>query len=354
MLGGVLSNVISISALAIIGGIVAKSLKRNYFLKNLKIPKSLEDAKRIAMMAASERAVMQEQCKILQYNYKNAQQAHNELFASMGEEYLLSWSKLSKTLKQNSFTLSRELGGGAIKVNADTNFNNKNVTENKLYEATFTNDEYATNKFSVEDFKDYFEGKGAGKDLETSVATVYGIAQLYADAYKIWYEWTRYIQVLIKYFPENLKWKDIVNYVGEKYPNGMSDDTWDRILQTFAPRLATIKKGIETIQNDKKRREKIKQDINDTWGDNITVLEVVDANFNFEDVASFYLFTDYNDTSKCYALKKEDTINLNLNEGDFIKIKNLQQYVHTRTIQGDDDEAYKLLNKKVVNAIVKN
>lgn len=332
-----LSNFIS-NGLLVGGGLMAaytaaSTFQRIYMLKNQTIPRDPATARTLAILAATERAELQKQCHNIQLNLKKSMSVYETKFQNDADYVPINWETLQELLRKNAnnftiskFTLNNNIGGDTVDVNIDTNFNDINVTEGKLLEADYTN--------QVEN--NFFKNTN---DCLTALKEIIVIAELYCESYALWYQWTRYIQVLIKYFPDDLKWGDIIKSVGKRVPN----ETFSRIFQKLFPGASKLANAVGNRYSNKdgKSRKDIAADVR-KMGASIKLL-VVNDNFEFEneDGNKLYFVILQTSDGERYALLKSKLPNAQIN--DYYTVKNLDRYVTNNTIFDNDGDIPKLL-----------
>lgn len=357
-IGGIISSLSFYGGLGIALKQAAESHRRYSLLKNMKIPRSVNMAKQVASLAAAERITLQEECRILQANFNNALSAYNGLYGQYAN-YKLSWDIIKKHLKTD-FSLLTQLGGDTVETNIDTNFNDKNVTEGKLYENTFSNEEYGTKVIPENNFIKYFQDKDdSAENFEFAVETVYGIAQLYIDTYQLWYQWSRYIKVLIDYFPEDLKWQEILKTAGKYQPESI----WKSIYHKLLPNLSQVTDAIGDRINPKnkegKTRDEIAKEIKKKYNTSSVVkeLKVYSTQYNRNGIifTVFDVINNDNDNDEKYAIATEllDNANLKYNRGEIIQVKNIDSCVFKTVEDENFGFTIKLLNKNFTKQIVK-
>ena len=296
-----------LGTLSMFGGIAAAlqmvgaSHRRYDILNKMKIPRSADMAKQVASLAAAERISLQMECKNLQGNYKNAEKAYNKL-AQANNINFVSWDELSKQIGNNFSITEKYLGGGGGEVNINTNFNNQNVTESKLYEANLNAQKFNQSIQGVDYFDNAFKYDDGSFDTKTGLETVAGIAALYKETYVLWYKWTRYIQVLIKYFPDDLKWDEIMRTAGKVKP----ENIWNTLYHKVFPKMSQVTDAIGGKNTDGKTREDIKNEIEDEYGSTKTIT-ITNVDFKFDEKGDgktndYIIFEDEN--GKKYALLK--------------------------------------------------
>lgn len=279
--GGVLGGDVGglVANLGMYGGALAAfqgaigSFRRYIYLKNMTIPNDPQIAKQMAILAAAERIGLQPKCHILQKNLTNAIDGFNNKFKQVNYEPL-SWETLKPFLIKSSHTFSfmKNLNINDAEVNFDTNFMNKNVTESKLFENDYSTQEYKNFNFD-------------GKTKEEALTEVITIGELYCETYKLWYIWTRYIQVLIDSHPDDLSWDDIIKEAGKHQPNVL----FNKLYHFIFPRISQLTDAIK----DKKEKK------------DVTIFEIVDVN---------YIDTLHNGTQVAYILFRGD-------DGDYYALK---------------------------------
>lgn len=325
-----------LGTLSMFGGIAAAlqmvgaSHRRYDILNKMQIPRSADMAKQVASLAAAERISLQMECKNLQGNYKNAEKAYNKL-AQANNINFVSWDELSKQIGNNFSITEKYLGGGGGEVNINTNFNNQNVTESKLYEANLNAQEFNQSIQGVDYFDNAFKYDDGSFDTKTGLETVAGIAALYKETYVLWYKWTRYIQVLIKYFPDDLKWDEIMRTAGKVKP----ENIWNTLYHKVFPKMSQVTDAIGGKNTDGRSREEIQQDIDKEYSDSFnqkysnieTELVVTTTSYKNDKGIECICFKDKKDN--LYAVVKQtfDDNGKRLSPNDRFLIKNLKKYV---------------------------
>lgn len=329
--GAIVANLGMYAGIGVAMASIGKSSKHFLLLKNMKIPRDVSTAKKVAVLAAAERINTQKQCYILQKNLTAAIAEFNKVFAKemrQRNQQPLTWELLQPLLLKTSsnFTLAKQIGGDNIDVNFKTNFQNKNVTEAKLLE-----NDYATKEYDNFDFKE--------KNEMDALQEVIVMGELYCETYKLWYSWTRYIQVLIKYFPDDLKWNDIIQSVGKKHPDELFDSIYHLLFPTISKLTDTI--NDRNSRKDGKTRSDIEQEVSN-MGKKVR-LTVIDVNFKFDEkgdgnMLEYVIFQD--DNGEKYALLKQYYTNAIANTT--LYVKNLHNYITNNNIYDENGDIPKL------------
>lgn len=320
-IGNLLGTLSMFGGIAAALQIVGASHRRYDILNKMKIPRSADMAKQVASLAAAERISLQMECKNLQGNYKNAEKAYNKLAQACGVE-TVSWDELSKQIGSNFSITEKYLGGGVGEVNMNTDFDNQNVTESKIYEANFNAQDFNQEIQDVTDFEERFVDNWDNFDAKVGLETVAGIAALYKETYVLWYKWTRYIQVLIKYFPNDLKWDEIMKTAGAVKPESI----WNTLYRTIFPKMSQITDAIGGKNSDGKSRKEIQQAISDEYS-TTRILTVIDN--NFRGIDNVYIIFDDGDGNK-YALISNTLPGATI--GDSYKITSFNTYISRKQI----------------------
>lgn len=345
LIGGNLGNIIS--NLGMIGGIagalqmIGASHMRYNQMKNFKIPRNPEQAKKIAELSVIERYELSQQCKNLQGNFNNALQAYNSFFGQFGQTQL-TWDMIKDAISNTKFSITEKyLGGGSAEVNINTNFNNQNVTESKINEAYLQNNEYNKRILPIKDYQELFEDEGQ----EYAVEIVYGIAKLYTETYQLWYKWTRYIKVLIDYFPDHIKWNDLIQNIGKVSSNNM----WNYLYKAVFPNLSQVTDAIQNrnkTSNGKSRKD-IEKDIQNKYSDTTSSIIIVNNSYK----TNYIIFRDEN-TNEFYAMNKQridsnTPISYGINQR--FSVDNIKKYLTGNGIKDSNGTQIPVVNNKITN-----
>ena len=199
-LAGVLTTIgIGGLAISLINNLVALNKA-----KNLEFPKLPMNAMKYAKFAAAKRSESQNLCKILQTNIQNAISAYNKQFNTDLD-----------TTDQDTFghTTAQYQDRGQQK-NIDVDFNkdftnintgqneSKNINTNLITEA-----QQPTIKSAQEYLQDF-----SNMSQANALEIIKQLKTTYSQEYGIWFQWTRYINVLVHKFSKfGLTWEMVIN-----------------------------------------------------------------------------------------------------------------------------------------------
>ena len=173
-------------------------------VKKLEFPKRPGPALEYAKYAAAERAVAQKDCLTLQQNIKNAIIAYNLVFNEQK-----TWENVQGELHGQKAKFHDRGKQETVDVDFGRNFNDLNTGQNenrkhgKLVEASQPSQQL----LSVDEYKRQFQGKSSDEAWEE----IKGIGMAYISVYGTWFQWTRYINVLVyKYKKFGLTWDAVM------------------------------------------------------------------------------------------------------------------------------------------------
>jgi hypothetical protein len=241
--------------------------------KKLQFPRLPMNAMKYGKYAAAERAIAQNKCKIIQTNIQNAIAAYNKQF-----------NQELDTNDQNTFgyTTAQYQDRGQQKdvdVDFDRDFTNINAGQNESLNNNtnlITEAQEPTIK-SAQDFLQDFSNMSQQEALQV----IEVLKQSYSTEYGVWFQWTRYINVLVQKFSKfGLTWEMVIN--SNKTSSAQS------IISSFLKE----KFGIESGDN-----------VNDYQGKNETLkitARVKSLNYN----QKYILFKDENSPSY-YCLRND-------------------------------------------------
>ncbi len=347
-IGNLLGTLTYFGGIAAALQMVGASHRRYDILNKMQIPRNADMAKQVASLAAAERISLQLECKNLQGNYKNAEKAYNILAQAWNVE-TVSWDKISKQIG-NNFSITEALGGGEREVNINTNFNNQNVTESKLYEANLNANDYNQKIISVSEFNISFKDNNGDFNIKKGLETVAGIASLYKETYTLWYRWTRYIQVLIKYFPNDLKWDEVMKTAGTVKP----DSIWNTLYHKVFPKMSQFTDALSGRNSDDQEREDIRQNIKDTYSTYELVVYSLDTELSDDYQRSYhYVIIKDENTDELYAINRSVFVKKfpNIIVNNIIKINGFKQYVTSNKLYDIENNEVTIVKSSVVEKI---
>lgn len=167
--------------------------------KNKGIPNNKQKAFELACKAAPEYKKAAALCKIIQSNWNNACTAYNNIAPRNG------WTPTSLSWKsqeiQGSITQDFTLSKGAItgtkgRVRADQNFDNLQVNES-------VNTPDFKRQLTTKEITTYLQQY----DNPNALKVMQQIAQLYVEAYKIYFEWKSYLAAINQKF--GITWNEV-------------------------------------------------------------------------------------------------------------------------------------------------
>lgn len=339
-------------------GMAAKSLRRYSLLKNMKVPNNPRMAYQVAVLAAQERAELQLQCKNAQANLRNSMAAYNMIYAGKNSsESILTFDKIKElTSNAKNFDLlnAKMIAGEGKKgnVNFTTDFNNNNVTEGKINEDINSTD-FSSTIVPINTFKENFEVEEDEYDQleykqKLAVETVVGIAKFYSELYRLWYSWTRYIQILVQAFPNDLKWDDIINNTGKKDANSL----FNALYHVMFPNMAKMTDSL-TGDSKQERGEKI---LNSKENFKMHTLEITNASKEIKNdyghERKYVILMDLNDGQQ-YAI---DVTNFSdtsfFKDGKQLNVSRFKQCIYNdRTIEWDGNIATLINYRLFYNSI---
>lgn len=357
-LGALLGNLGMYGGIAYSVGMAAKSLRRYSLLKNMKVPNNPQMAYQVAVLAAQERAELQLQCKNAQANLRNSMAAYNMIYAGKNSpESILTFDKikgLTSNAKNFDLLNAEMIAGEGEKgnVNFTTDFNNLNVTEGKINEG-INNTDFSSTIVPVSTFKENFEVEEYEYDQieykqKLAVETVVGIAKFYSELYRLWYSWTRYIQILVQAFPEDLKWDDIIKNTGKKDANGLFNNLYHLILPNMAKMTDSL-----TKDSKQERGERI---LNSKENFKMHTLKITNASQeiknDYGNKRKYVILSDLNDGQQ-YAI---DVTNFSdtsfFEDGKQLNVSRFKQCVYNdRTIEWDGNTATLINYRQFYNNI---
>lgn len=319
---------------------LVKSHQRYKMLNSFKIPKNKETAKELAILAATERADLQNQCNIAQQNLFKSIKAFNETYSN--GTLTLSWEDLKSVLSKTAgkFPLANELGGGEIEVNTKTNFNDINVTESKLFENEFS--QTVQSKFTFNK-----------NNIDDAMKTVVSIGELYCELYRLWFSFTRYIQILIAKYPKYLNWKNIISSVG-KVDN--EESLWSEILGIVAPtskRALDLKQAFDKRNSENDENEEVSdKDIFDSFKQTtFTVNRIQFSPTNSPwggGKQSKVTYTTFQDQEgREYALQTNLTPKAVI--GNTFTVTNMKKYITDTYISSDTNNDIRILSPSILS-----
>lgn len=198
-------------------------------VKNLEFPRTAANAMEYAKFAAAERMESQELCKKLQQSLQNAISAYNKAYKqdldTQNTEY---FGDMEATFQDRGKEDS-------VLVDWDRDFSNVNAGQNesRVYENSAKDLNQSTQIVPATDFLAQFKGM---KENEAMTSVIFPLRKKYTEAYGLWMQWTRYINVLVHaYGQEGLTWDAVIN------SNNMSNT--ESMIKTFMRDKLGIKTG---------------------------------------------------------------------------------------------------------------
>jgi hypothetical protein len=184
---------------------VANKVQSYRNFKNKGVPNNINKAFELACKASKEYKNSASLCKIIQANWNIACNAYKKVVAlkkQEGENWVpqtITWNSQeiqSKIVKD--FVLTKgAISGVKGNVNANQDFTNLKVNESAQYNPNF---QTKLNEAEIINYLKQFDNANA-------VEAMVQIAQLYSEAYKIYFEWRTYIAYIGKRF--SITWEEI-------------------------------------------------------------------------------------------------------------------------------------------------
>ena len=192
-----------------VGALVANLAGNIIALKKaqkLKFPKSPYNAMEYARFAAAERTEAQDMCRKLQENIQNAIAAYNQKF-----DKELDTTDMSVFGNETAEFQDR---GQTQQVNVDwdRDFSNINAGQNesRIYEA-FNSAEELNKQTKTVDAQNYLNQFQQMQEPQ-ALQVIQELKDKYKEAYGLWMQWTRYINVLVHAFKNyGLTWEAVIN-----------------------------------------------------------------------------------------------------------------------------------------------
>lgn len=174
--------------------------------KELKFPRTIYNAMEYAKFAAAERTEAQDMCRKIQENIQNAIAAYNQKFDKDLDT--------SDTSVFGNETAEFQDRGQTQNVNVDwdKDFTNVNAGQNesRIYEA-FNSAEDANRQVTIKSAQDFLTDFQNITEQE-ALQLIQELKQQYKEAYGLWMQWTRYINVLVHMYGKmGLTWEVVIN-----------------------------------------------------------------------------------------------------------------------------------------------
>ena len=211
-------GVLAALGLGAIGYKLGKNLIALNRVKKLEFPRTVSNAMEYAKFASAERNEAQELCKKLQQNLQNAISAFNKEYG------------------QNLDTQNQQIFGGMettfqdrgktdrVSVDWDKDFSSVNAGQNesRIYESEIGDLNKKTSIIPPSQFLSQME---AIDENEAIQSIIFPLRKEYTDAYGLWMQWTRYINVLVHaYEKQGLTWDVVINSYKESNPKDIVKD----------------------------------------------------------------------------------------------------------------------------------
>lgn len=174
--------------------------------KELKFPRTIHNAMEYAKFAAAERAEAQDMCRKIQQNLQNAIAAYNQKFNK-------DLDTSDGSVFGNETAEFQDRGQTQnVNVDWDRDFTNVNAGQNesRLYE-DYNSAEDANRAVQILDTQ-HFVNKFAQMQEDQALQAIEELKKQYKEAYGLWMQWTRYINVLVHIWnKEGLTWEVVIN-----------------------------------------------------------------------------------------------------------------------------------------------
>jgi hypothetical protein len=198
-------------------------------VKKLEFPRTAANAMEYAKFAAAERMEAQELCKKLQQSLQNAISAYNKAYS---QDLDTQNTKFFGDMEAKFQDRGKE---DSVLVDWDRDFSNVNAGQNesRVYENSAKDLNQSTQIVPATNFLAQFKGMGVS---EAMTRVIFPLRKKYTEAYGLWMQWTRYINVLVHaYGQEGLTWDAVIN------SNNMSNT--ESMVKTFMRDKLGIKTG---------------------------------------------------------------------------------------------------------------
>lgn len=314
--------------LAILGlGKVGLNLGRNLIalnrVKNLKFPMTASSAMEYAKFAAAERAEAQEMCKKIQQSLQNAIAAYNKAY---GQNLDTQNSKVFGDMEAKFQDRGKE---DSVMVDWDRDFSNINAGQNesRIYESETEQLNKNTSVVPAANFLTQFKQMGENEAINN---IIFPLRKEYTQAYGLWMQWTRYINVLVHaYGKDGITWEAVIN------SNNMSN------TEGMIKKFMSDKLGIKTAN-----------DVNSYSGKNKeSKLTVRVKSLNYKMGKKYYtLFKDVS-SQKYYAVPQISMIGNTRLQQEMPLSMNIRPNMILKEIPTEDGKTICLLGQNVLQYI---
>ena len=204
--------------LGAIGYKLGKNLIALNRVKKLEFPRTVSNAMEYAKFASAERNEAQELCKKLQQNLQNAISAFNKEYGQdLDTQNQQIFGGMETTFQDRGKT-------DRVSVDWDKDFSSVNAGQNesRIYESEIGDLNKKTSIISPSQFLSQME---AIDENEAIQSIIFPLRKEYTDAYGLWMQWTRYINVLVHaYGKQGLTWDVVINSYKESNPKDIVKD----------------------------------------------------------------------------------------------------------------------------------
>lgn len=211
-------GVLAALGLGAIGYKLGKNLIALNRVKKLEFPRTVSNAMEYAKFASAERNEAQELCKKLQQNLQNAISAFNKEYGQdLDTQNQQIFGGMETTFQDRGKT-------DRVSVDWDKDFSSVNAGQNesRIYESEIGDLNKKTSIISPSQFLSQME---AIDENEAIQSIIFPLRKEYTDAYGLWMQWTRYINVLVHaYEKQGLTWDVVINSYKESNPKDIVKD----------------------------------------------------------------------------------------------------------------------------------
>lgn len=211
-------GVLAVLGLGAIGYKLGKNLIALNRVKKLEFPRTVSNAMEYAKFASAERNEAQELCKKLQQNLQNAISAFNKEYGQdLDTQNQQIFGGMETTFQDRGKT-------DRVSVDWDKDFSSVNAGQNesRIYESEIGDLNKKTSIISPSQFLSQME---AIDENEAIQSIIFPLRKEYTDAYGLWMQWTRYINVLVHaYEKQGLTWDVVINSYKESNPKDIVKD----------------------------------------------------------------------------------------------------------------------------------
>ena len=309
--------------------------------KALKFPRTIHNAMEYAKFAAAERTEAQDMCRKIQENIQNAIAAYNQKFDKDLDT--------SDTSVFGNETAEFQDRGQTQNVNVDwdKDFTNVNAGQNesRIYEA-FNSAEDANRQVTVKSAQDFLTDFQNITEQE-ALQLIQELKQQYKEAYGLWMQWTRYINVLVHMYGKmGLTWEVVIN--SNKSSNTKS------IIKNFLQQKFGINMDADGYQPQKSKQYnilnlrvsvvnyplniKVQQNQNGTPK---TITKNADCLLLKDTKTKTYYAIDKDNFTQQLTFNKEQPFTLNLKNDMFTG----------QTVKDPNGKIIKILNKNAANGL---